>query len=84
MKKSRFVGLKKTKPNKPNRWFIVHSKDKERLFEKTKPISKRTKGLSIYFKGNYEEYHALEAAKNKPNSNPNLLNFLELVLIRVD
>ncbi len=27
--------------------------------------------LIIYLKGDYEEFHALTAAKNKPNSKPN-------------
>ena len=27
--------------------------------------------LSIYMKGDYEEFHALKAAKNKANSKPN-------------
>jgi len=26
--------------------------------------------LSVYMKGEYEEYQALKAAKNKPNSKP--------------
>jgi len=28
------------------------------------------KSLSVYMKGYYEDFHALKAAKNKPNSKP--------------
>ena len=30
--------------------------------------------LSIYMKGDYEEFHALKAAENKANSKPNKAN----------
>jgi len=30
--------------------------------------------LSIYMKGDYEEFHALRRRKNKPNSKPNKAN----------
>jgi len=32
--------------------------------------------VSIYMKGDYEEFHALKAAKNKPNSKPNKANLI--------
>jgi len=30
--------------------------------------------LSVYMKGDYEEFHALRRRKNKPNSKPNKAN----------
>ena len=33
-----------------------------------------TMSISIYMKGDYEEFNALKAAENKPNSKPNLFS----------
>jgi len=44
-------------------------------------------GVNSYMKGDYRKITLCVARKNKPKqsqTNPNLLHFLELVLIRVD
>jgi len=66
-----WIRVEKRQNNEKNRWKRVENDENLSLIWKNKPnFRKARNGVSIYMKGDYDDFCGFGRRKNKPNSNP--------------